>query len=173
MMNDERQTDNATNEKDSRKFLLLLLLLLLLLVAVTYILLTCRVDMTDQGGGEEQPPVTQPAGERFEFSAFYHAADGEWIIHDEGILILKEQKYISPSEKEEYTVHEVASGERVKILRADQRWKFVETVPPSGTDKPIRGWIDAHHVRRAGRVFSKITATAPASQKARKQQYPH
>lgn len=179
-MNEEMHTepaqDDATNEKDHRKLILLLLLLLLLIVAVvTYILLTCPMEKSDKGKTQDHA-VPEPSGERFEFSAFYHSGDGTWIIRDKGILVLKERKFISASEKDAYTVHDVKPGEKVRILEEDQRWKRVEVLSDSGSDikKPIAtGWIDANNVRKADRVEDAAPTTAPASHKAMKQQYPH
>ena len=183
MMNDTKQASSVrsreTKHKDSRWLLLALLLLLLIVAGFAYILLTSRVDTSPApaDGTAEEPPITQPAGERFEFSAFYYANEGLWVIRDEGILVLKEQKYISPSEKDEYTVHDVVPGECVKILESDQRWKRVAVYPAEsdGQGEPIAiGWVDANNVRQAERVETAAPATAPASSnKAMKQQYPH
>jgi hypothetical protein len=178
MTNDENPVqamrDDTEKEKNHRKWILLLLLLLLLIVAVvTYVFLTYPLDETDQADVQNQV-LTQPSGERFEFSAFYHSGDGTWIIRDEGILVLKERKFISASEKDAYTVHEVEPGQKVKILEADQRWKRVEVLPDAGGKPVATGWIDAHHVRNAGRVETTTApAAAPQSHKAMKQQYPH
>jgi hypothetical protein len=180
MMNDQNQAeaprDESTKEKDKRKWLLLLLLLLLILAVVAYFCIFGRGREDEQAVTQEPPVdqlVEQPTGERFEFSEFYHSDGGEWIIRDEGILVLKERKFISASEKDAYTVHEVKPGERVKILEADQRWKQV-MVQPDGLKKPvIVGWLDANNVRNADQVEPDTPTTAPKSNKAMKQKYPH
>ncbi len=182
MMSETKQPSSVrreTKQKDSRWLMLALLLLLLIVAGFAYILLTSRVDTSQSPAGPaaNEPPITQPAGERFEFSAFYHADDGLWVIRDEGILVLKEQKYILPSEKDEYTVHDVIPGECLKILESDQRWKRVAVYPAtsSGQGEPVAaGWVDANNVRQAERVEADTPATTPASSnKAMKQQYPH
>ncbi|MBN1554408.1 MAG: hypothetical protein JXA11_06660 [Phycisphaerae bacterium] len=170
-----REDAETTDQQDRRKSLLLLILLLLLLLivaTVTYVSLKWR-DEKDESTEPRDQTVTQPAGERFEFSAFYHADDGTWIIRDEGILVLKERKFISASEKDAYTIHEVKPGEKVIIIQADQRWKRV-LVQPDGLRKPVlTGWIDANNVRNADRIEETQPTTAPESHKAMKQKFPH
>ncbi|MBN1943883.1 MAG: hypothetical protein JW849_11370 [Phycisphaerae bacterium] len=163
--------NQATKDKDRRRVLLLLLLLLLLLIVAVAAYVLLKYPFETGPVDRQEPALNEPSGERFEFSAFYHSGDGTWVIRDEGILVLKERKFISASEKDAYTVHEVQPGQRVNILEADQRWKRVEVFPETGGEEPIAaGWIDAHHVRNADRVEP---AAAPKSHKAMKQQYPH
>jgi hypothetical protein len=108
--------------------------------------------------------VQEPAGERFAYSAFYHADDGAWRLCDENLLVLKEQKFITESERDAYLVHEITPADVVRILEAQQRWKRVEILRDG---KVIAtGWLDANFTHDVERLD-------PQSQKAMKQQYPH
>jgi hypothetical protein len=138
------------NKKEKNRYSLLLILLILLIgVVVVWVLFFSSSDKESTAEKKGQT-TTQSQGERFEFSQFYHAEDGTWTIKDENILVLKEMKFISASEKEEYTVHELKPSDHVRIVEARQRWKRVEILD-EGTIIAT-GWIDAHHVRKAERV---------------------
>jgi hypothetical protein len=136
----------------NRYFLLLILFILLITAAAVWLLFISSSDKESTVEDKEQA-ISQSQGERFEFSQFYHADGGTWSIKDENILVLKEMKFISASEKEEYTVHEVNPSDHVRIIEARQRWKRVEILDKG---KVIAaGWIDAHNVRNAERVDSE------------------
>ena len=89
---------NQMDKDDRMKLWLLLLLLLLIVVAVIVTVLWWPNTKDDdrQNGGRQSGSETRPAGggERFEYSDFYHATDGTWIISDSGILVLKERKIV-------------------------------------------------------------------------------
>ena len=135
-----------SNKNKGKYSLLLFLLFLLIIVAVVWFVFFNPSKNESPAAGQSQVSA-QPEGERYEFSEFYYAADGTWIIEDKNILVLKEMKYISESEKDEYTVHEVTSSDHVRIVEARQRWKQVEILKDS--EVIAAGWIDAHHVRNA------------------------
>ena len=138
------------NEKNKKKYSPLLVLLLLLIIAVIVWFVFLNPTSENSSAADQSQLTTQPEGERFEFSEFYHASDGTWTITDEAILVLKEMKYISESEKEEYTVHEVTSSDHIRIVEARQRWKKVEVL--KGDEVIASGWIDAHTVREAQKI---------------------
>jgi hypothetical protein len=135
------------NKKEKNRHSLLLILLILLIAVVAVWLLFFSSSDKSVTAEKKDQTITQSQGERFEFSQFYHADEGTWIIEDEDILVLKEMKFISASEKEEYTVHEVKPPDHVKIVEARQRWKRVEILDEGKV--VATGWIDAHHVRNA------------------------
>lgn len=82
------------------------------------------------------------------FSSFYYAEDGIWTLHDPVAYVLKEKKYASSdTEREAYTIREVHSGETVKIIQSEGRWKKVK-VMEDGKFSAV-GWIDAHFVKKA------------------------
>jgi len=138
------------NKKEKNRYSLFLILLILLIAVVAIWLLFFSHSDKESTAEEKDLAVTQSQGDRFEFSRFYHADGGTWIIEDEDILVLKEMKFISASEKDEYTVHEVKPSEHVRIVEARQRWKQVEILEDG--EVIATGWIDAHHVRNAERV---------------------
>lgn len=138
------------NKKGKNRYSLLLILFILLITAVAVWLLFFSHSDKESTAEEKEQAITQSQGERFEFSQFYHADEGTWIIEDEDILVLKEMKFISASEKDEYTVHEVKPSDHVRIVEARQRWKRVEVLEDG--EVTATGWIDAHHVRNAERV---------------------
>jgi len=141
------------HEHGKSKFPLLLLVLFLLIVALVVWLVFFNPSHK-KGPTEDQSQASiQSQGEQYEFSKFYHADNGTWVIEDEDILVLKEMKYISASEKDEYTVHKVNPSDHVRIIEAPQRWKRVEILDQG--EVIATGWIDAHHVRNAKRIDVK------------------
>jgi hypothetical protein len=87
-------------------------------------------------------------GKNQDFSSFYYAEDGIWILLDPVTYVLKEQKYVSSdSERDAYTVREVHSGGKVKIIQSEGRWKKVEVLENGKSS--AEGWIDAHFVKKA------------------------
>ena len=138
------------DNKNKSKRLLLLIFLFLLIITVIVWLVFFNQSSDGSSAAEQSQISSQSEGERFEFSEFYHADDGTWIIEDKGILVLKEMKYISESEKEEYTVHEVTSSDHIRIVEARQRWKRVEILKDN--EVIAYGWIDAHNVRNTQRI---------------------
>ena len=142
-------------DKDRRGKLLLLLGLLLLVIATAiaaFFLWPRPVDDNGQDIARKSVSETRPAvgGERFEYSDFYRATEGTWIISDDGILVLKEKKFITESEIDRYSVHKIASQDRVRIVESSQRWKKCEVVRDGKTI--AEGWIDANFVRNVNRV---------------------
>lgn len=82
------------------------------------------------------------------FSSFYYAENGTWMLLDPVTYVLKEQKYVSSdSERDAYTVREVHSGGKVKIIQSEGRWKKVEVLENGKSS--AEGWIDAHFVKKA------------------------
>ena len=150
-------TDKIDNtDKDHRRKLWLLLLLLFLIIAVVILAFLFWPKPKDNGPqNTDRQPVSdtrQAGGDRFEHSDFYHATDGAWIISDDGILVLKERKFISKSEIDRYAVHKITPLDRVRIIESSQRWKKSQVV----RDGKIiaEGWIDANFVRNVKRVES-------------------
>lgn len=137
----------ADQNKSKRSLLLIFLFLLIIAVIVWFVFF--RPSSEDSSAKEQGQVTTQSEGERFEFSEFYYADDGTWVVEDKGILVLKEVKYISESEKEEYTVHEVTSSDFIRIVESRRRWKRVEVLKDN--EVIATGWIDAHNVRNAQR----------------------
>lgn len=144
-------------DKDHRRRLWLLLLLGLLLIAVVVVtFLFFRPKPKNNGpqntDRQSVSDTQQASGDRSEHSDFYHASDGEWIISDDGILVLKERKFISKSEIDRYAVHKITPRDRVRIAQSSQRWKKCQVV----RDGKIiaEGWIDANFVRKVKRAES-------------------
>ncbi len=138
------------NNKNNSKFTPLLIVLFLLIIAVVVWFMFFKSSDDDNSAADQIQFSTQSEGEQYEFSDFYYAANGTWSVEDKDILVLKEMKYISESEKEEYTVHEVSSSDLIRIVEARQRWKRVEIYKD---DEVIAsGWIDAHNVRNAQKI---------------------
>ncbi len=152
MVRKGRAMNRNTRENRARRtsWLLFLLLLLLFLAAggiVLYLVLADGLEEIDRSA------TTPGRGERFEFPPFYHASEGTWTIRDSGIGVLKEMKYITESERDAYTLHEVTPEDRVRIVETRQRWKRVEILRDG---KVIAtGWIDAHFVRDADLLEAK------------------
>ncbi len=124
-----------------------LTVILVILFAVFVIILffhpfSQKIDM------ERQEPNLIEGQEDSGFSSFYYAEDGIWTLHDPVAYVLKEKKYTSSdTEREAYTVREVHSGETVKIIQSEGRWKKVK-VMEDGKFSAV-GWIDAHFVKKA------------------------
>ena len=149
------RTDQMDKDR-RRKLWLLLILLLLIIVGVVVALFLWpgpadqnRQDVARQSGSETR---RAGGGERFEYSDFYHATGGTWIISDDGILVLKERKFITESEVDRYSVHKIAGLDRVRIVQSSQRWKKCEVIRDGKTI--AEGWIDANFVRAVKRVES-------------------
>jgi hypothetical protein len=75
------------------------------------------------------------------------------VINDPSIDVLRDRKYISPSERDAYLVREIGNGVEVRIIQVHQRWKEVEVMV--GDNIVAKGWIDANNVREACRKESK------------------
>jgi hypothetical protein len=97
--------------------------------------------------------IDQRSGTRTGFSPFYYADSGLWVINDPSIDVLRDRKYISPSERDAYLVREIGNGVEVRIIQVHQRWKEVEVMV--GDNIVAKGWIDANNVREACRKESK------------------
>lgn len=142
-------------DKDNRRKLwglLVLLLLITLVVIVAFVLWPTHEDENKPDGAPPPAAKTHPSigGEKFAYSAFYHATDGEWTISDEGILVLKERKFITESEVDRYSVHKITGADLVEIIESSRRWKRCRI---SRDGKQIaEGWIDANFVRNVERV---------------------
>jgi len=146
------RTDKNDQDDRRKRWLLLLLLLLIIAMAILVFLLWREPRDNDPQNADRQSVTdTRPAdGDRFEHSDFYHATDGEWIISDDEILVLKERKFISKSEIDRYAVHKITSRDHVRIVQSSHRWKKCRVV----VDGKIiaEGWIDANFVRNVKRV---------------------
>ena len=148
-------------------------LALLLLIAVAVLLFVlkpclcgrgCKDGHKDHKGQCGDCKVEKTDGQRFEFSPFYHATEGDWTIEDSEIFVLTEKKYISDSERDRYVKHTITSADRVRIVESDARWKKVEIIRDAKVQQT--GWVDAHRARTASRLET-------LNLKAPKQQYPH
>lgn len=138
------------DHKNKGKYTLPLIFLFLLIIAVVVWFVFLNPGNENSSPADQGQISAQPEGERFEFSEFYHAESGTWVVNDKDILVLKEMKFISESEKEEYTVHEVTSSDHIRIVEARQRWKRVEIL--KGDEVVATGWIDANNVRDAQKI---------------------
>jgi hypothetical protein len=143
-------------DKDHRMRLWLLLLLGLLIIGVVIVAFLFGPKPKDNGTQntvrQSVSDTQQAGGDKFDHSDFYHATGGEWIISDDGILVLKEQKFISKSEIERYAVHKITPRDRVRMVQSSQRWKKCQVL----RDGKIiaEGWIDANFVRNVKRFES-------------------
>ena len=149
------RTDQMDEDDRGKRWLLLVLLLLIIVGAIVAFFLwpgpgdDNREDVARQSGSETHPAG---GGEKFAYSDFYHATDGTWIISDDGILVLKERKFITESEIDRYSVHKIAGLDRVRIVQSSQRWKKCQVIRDGKTI--AEGWIDANFVRNVKRVES-------------------
>jgi|GEM_PF-4809282 len=145
---------DRTDRNDRENLLMLLILLLLIVAGMTAALFLWpksandhRHDIAQKSGSETR---TAESGQRFEYSDFYHATEGTWIISDDGILVLKERKFITESEIDRYSVHKITGQDRVRIVQSSRRWKKCEVARDGKTI--AEGWIDANFVRNVKRV---------------------
>ena len=149
------RTGQMDKDHRGKRWLLSVLLLLIIVGVIVAFFLwpepgdDNRQDVDRQSGSETQPAG---GGERFAYSDFYHATDGTWIISDDGILVLKERKFITESEIDRYAVHKIAGRDRVRIIQSSRRWKRSQVIRDGKTI--AEGWIDANFVRTAKRVES-------------------
>ena len=129
--------------RQNRLWLLLLLFLLILVVAV---LLFYRFRPTPpEGSFGTESAIEEMTGEKFSFSDFYQATEGTWIIRDEEMRVQTEQKFMSPSEFDRYTVHVITPQDRVTIVESQNRWKKVEIFRDGA--KLAEGWLDANFTK--------------------------
>ena len=140
-------TDEEERAKRRRAALLLFILIDTLVVMAGVAFFGWRL-LSGHGDGKEKAGETK--GERFEFSAFYYANDGEWVLGEPETHVLKEQKYVSSKhELPQYLVRTLPPGTRVRIVKAEQRWKEVEAL--EGEKVLCRGWVDANGIRKVAK----------------------
>lgn len=128
---------------------LLLLLFLLLLVAVVFLYFWFQ-GRDQEGVSGIGSPIEEKTGEKFAFSEFYHATEGTWIIRDKEMRVQTRQKFMSPSEFDDYTVHVIAPRDHVTIVESHNRWKKVEVFRDG--KKLAEGWLDANFTRDVERM---------------------
>ncbi|MCK5879062.1 MAG: hypothetical protein KAH24_04750 [Holophagae bacterium] len=100
--------------------------------------------------------VMETQGERHhEWTPFYYAESGTWKILDDATYVLKEKKFVSgASERDAYTIYKLKSGDIVRTIESQGRWKKVEVLVDDQV--AATGWIDAHFIKNVEEVPSAV-----------------